>query len=69
MKKNLGGSDRAIRLMIALVLAALFVTNVIPGTLGIIALIISGVFVLTSFSGFCPLYALFGITTCPLRKA
>lgn len=68
MKKNMGGADRIIRLMIAAIIAILFFTNVITGTLGIILLILGGVFVLTSLVGFCPLYTLVRINTCPKNK-
>lgn len=64
MKKNMGNADRTIRLIIAAVIAVLFFTNVITGTLGIVLLILAGVFVLTSFMSFCPLYAPFGLSTC-----
>jgi len=37
---------------------------VITGTLGAVLLILAGVFVLTSLVSFCPLYTLFGWSTC-----
>jgi hypothetical protein len=64
MKTNMGSADRIIRLIVAAVIAVLYFTDGIPGTLGIVLLILAGVFVLTSFIGFCPLYAPFGIKTC-----
>jgi len=68
MKKNMGSADRIIRLIIAAVIAVLFFTNVVSGTLGIILLALAGVFVLTSLISFCPLYTLVGINTCPKDK-
>lgn len=68
MKKNMGSADRIIRLIIAAVIAVLFFTNVISGTLGIVLLVLAGVFVLTSLISFCPLYTLVGINTCPKDK-
>lgn len=68
MKKNMGSVDRIIRLIIAAVIAVLYFTNVISGTLGIVLLILAGVFVLTSFIGFCPLYAPFGLSTGSTKK-
>jgi hypothetical protein len=67
MKKNMGSTDRVIRFIIAAVIAVLYLTNVISGTLGLILLILAGVFVLTSFIGFCPLYAPFGLSTCSVK--
>ena len=63
MKKNMGSADRIIRIIIAIAIAVLFFTNIISGTLGIVLLIFAGVFVLTSFIGFCPLYTPFNIRT------
>jgi hypothetical protein len=68
MKKNMGSTDKIIRIVIAIVIAALFFTNVISGVLGIILLVLAGVFVLTSLISFCPLYTLFGMSTCPKEK-
>jgi Protein of unknown function (DUF2892) len=64
MKKNMGLIDRLIRLIVAATLAMLYFTNVVTGTAGIILLVIAGVFTLTSFISFCPLYTIIGINTC-----
>lgn len=64
MKKNMGNTDRIIRIAAALLVAGLYVGGVITGTLGIVLMVIAGIFLLTSFISFCPLYAPFGITTC-----
>lgn len=69
MKKNMGTTDRGIRTVIALVIAVLFFTNVISGTLGIVLAAVAGVFLLTSVVSFCPLYAIFGIKTCKVSAA
>ncbi len=63
MKKNMGTIDKVIRILVAVVFAVLFFTNVITGTLGIILLVLAVVFVLTSLISFCPLYLPFGINT------
>lgn len=68
MKKNMGNIDKIIRILVAIVVAVLFFTNVISGTLGIVLLVLAGVFVLTSLISFCPLYTLVGINTCPKDK-
>lgn len=59
----MGTADKAIRILIAVVIAALYFTNVISGTLAIILGILAVVFVLTSFISFCPLYLPFSINT------
>ena len=64
MKKNMGSADRVIRIVVALVIGVLFfATNVISGTLGIVLLVLAGVFVATSFISTCPLYLPFGLST------
>ena len=63
----MGSADRAIRLIIAAIIGILYFTNVIPGTLGIVLMVLAGVFVMTSLVSFCPLYAPFGISTCKVK--
>lgn len=59
----MGGTDRMIRIVIAIIAAILYFTGTVPGTLGIILLVVAGVFLLTSFLNFCPLYTVLGINT------
>ncbi|WP_224491122.1 YgaP family membrane protein [Robertkochia flava] len=68
MKKNMGSADRIIRVIIAAIVAVLYYTGTISGTLGMVLLALAGVFVLTSFISFCPLYAPFGISTCRMKE-
>lgn len=68
MKKNMGNADRIIRLILAAVFAYLYFGNVVTGTLGLVLVILGGVFVLTSLISFCPLYKLVGINTCPVKQ-
>ncbi len=67
MKKNMSSADSIIRIVIAAILVTLFFAKVVTGTLGIILLVVAGVFVLTSLVRFCPLYTLVGISTCPVK--
>jgi len=68
MKKNMGVADKVVRILIAIVIAALYFTNVITGTLGIVLLVLAGIFVLTSLVSFCPLYAPFGLNTSKKKE-
>jgi len=68
MKKNMGSADRIIRVLLAIVVGVLYFTGTISGTLGIVLLVLAGVFVLTSLISFCPLYAPFGLRTCPVKE-
>lgn len=65
--KNMGTLDRGLRVIVALVLAALAATGLIEGPVGIAAWIVAGVFLATSLVGFCPAYRLIGIDTCGRR--
>ena len=64
MKKNMGSGDRILRVLIAALLVWLYFSETVTGTVGIILLALGGVFVVTSFIGFCPLYSIFGVNTC-----
>lgn len=64
MKKNMGTADRVIRVILAILFGALYFTETVTGTFGIVLLVLGVVFILTSLVGFCPLYAPFGIRTC-----
>lgn len=64
----MGSSDKVIRLIIAAIIGVLYFTETITGTLGIVLLVFAGIVVLTSLISFCPLYAPFGIRTCPLNQ-
>ncbi len=63
MNKNMSGLDRGIRILVALVIAALYYYKIIEGTIGNVLLALSAIFLFTSFINFCPLYALFGLNT------
>jgi len=68
MKKNMGNADRIIRFIIAAIVVLLYINGTLTGTVGIVLLVLAGVFVLTSFMSFCPLYVPFGISTCSTKK-
>jgi len=68
MKKNTGNTDRLIRIVLALVLAAVYFSGIVTGTNAIVLLTLGAIFLLTSLVGFCPLYALVGINTCPAKS-
>lgn len=63
MNKNMGITDKRIRVLVAILIASLYFFNIISGTLAIVLLGFAIVFLLTSFISFCPLYVPFGIST------
>jgi len=68
MKKNMGNTDRLIRVFFAVLFAVLYFTNTVTGVFGMVLLILGGVFLLTSLISFCPLYTLVGLNTCRAKK-
>lgn len=71
MKANTGVADRVIRLIVGILLIAgkLARVSFLAGTLGTVLAVIGAVFIVVAAVGFCPLYVLFGISTCPRRGA
>ena len=63
MKKNIGSIDRLTRLLASIAVAIPFVTGLVSREVGIILLAISLILFLTSTTGFCPLYSIFGLNT------
>jgi hypothetical protein len=68
MKKNMGTLDRTMRILFAIIMGALYFTNTVTGAFGVILLILAVIFLLTSFVSFCPLYAVFGFSTCKTKQ-
>jgi hypothetical protein len=68
MKKNMSNLDRVIRIILAAVFAYLYFSGTVTGTLGIVLVVLGVVFVLTSLVSFCPLYTIFGISTCSTKQ-
>jgi hypothetical protein len=63
MKKNMGTVDRIIRLIIVAIIAILYFTGQLSGTVAIILGIVAVAFLVTSLIGWCPSYVPFGIST------
>lgn len=59
----MGSADKVIRILVAIAIIALYFAHVVSGTLALVLLAVSGIFILTSFIGVCPLYLPFGIST------
>ena len=63
MKANSGTIDRALRVIVGLVLVGLAAAGTIGmwGWIGVVPLV-------TGLIGFCPAYAILGISTCPMKN-
>lgn len=68
MKANMGNTDKFIRIILAILFSVLYFTKTVTGTMGIVMLLLGGIFLLTSIISFCPLYVLLGINTCKTKK-
>ena len=72
MKKNVGTIERSIRAIVGIVaLVAAFTTlGALEGaTLGVVAVVVGVVMLGTAAMGWCPPYAIFGISTCKVKSA
>ena len=69
LNKNMGTIDRVVRLSLVAVVAVLYLTGAISGTVATILGVLAVVFAATSVVGFCPLYAPFGLSTCGKQHA
>ena len=68
MKKNIGFSDKVVRLLIAAMLIGLYIADVVTGVWAVVALAGAGIMIATSLMNFCPIYAFFGIGTKRRKK-
>jgi hypothetical protein len=63
MKKNMGITDRILRIGFAVVVGSLFLTNQISGILAGVLGLAAFIFIGTGFAGICPLYLILNIST------
>jgi hypothetical protein len=68
MIKNMGKTDKVVRIAAALVLGILVITGALKGAVAVILGIIAVVLIVTSYIGTCPLYLPFGISTIKKPK-
>lgn len=70
MGKNMGKADRLIRAFLVAPAALIAALALGAGSvLGIVLLVVAGVMVATAAVGFCPLYAVLRLSTCPNKAA
>ena len=68
MTKNVGQTDNIIRIVLAIILAALDYFEVVTGAYSWVLSVIAIVLLVTAFINFCPLYTLLGKNTCEVKK-
>lgn len=59
----MGTADQAIRIAAALMIIGFYYFGVLSGVAATVLLVLAGIFILTSFISFCPLYYPFNIHT------
>ncbi len=64
----MSNADKGVRTLIAVAIAVLYYLDIIQGTLAYILMAIAIVFLITSLVNFCPLYKVFGISTCKIKN-
>lgn len=69
MKRNMGNVDRAIRATIGMGIIYAYTYDYIPEKATIALLIVATIFLVTSLFAFCPLYRIFGISTCAHKRS
>lgn len=68
MRNNTSNIDRIIRLVLGVGAIAGSLVLGIGSVGGVLALVVGGVLLVTGAVGYCPLYQVLGISTCPVRK-
>lgn len=63
MKANINNIDRIVRILLAVLFAALYYYDIAPGAIGVGLLAVGTIFLLTAFISFCPIYKMLGIST------
>jgi hypothetical protein len=67
MTKNIGKTDKIVRIVLALILAALDFFEVVTGGFSWVLPAVAIVLLVTSLINFCPLYGLLGKSTCEIK--
>lgn len=63
----MGSIDRIVRIVIAIAAVLAYYAGIVEGTLGLVLIAVAVIFLLTSLLNFCPLYTIFGVSTCKVK--
>ena len=69
MKANISNIDKTVRLLLAFIIAMLYLSGMLPGTAAIVMGVVFLILVGTSFLNFCPLYRILGVNTRDKKPA
>jgi heme/copper-type cytochrome/quinol oxidase subunit 4 len=67
MIKNIGQTDKIIRIVLAIVLASLDFFEVVTGPFSWVLSLIAIILLATALLNFCPLYKILGKNTCEVK--
>ena len=67
MTCNVGGVERPIRIVVGIVVIAVGAFGSLPPAATAIALVVGTIALVTGAIGYCPLWALLGLNTCPAQ--
>lgn len=65
MRNNVGPTDKIIRIILSVIFIALYLTDMVPGTVGLVLVAVGSIVLVTSSVNFCPIYTLFGFSSRP----
>lgn len=69
MKKTVGSTDKIIRIVLGLIIGYFaYTTSFETAWVQTVLYIVAAILLVTAFTGFCPLYSIFKINTCKLKK-
>jgi hypothetical protein len=67
MTCNVGGVERPIRIVVGIFVIAVGAFGSLPPAATAIALVVGTIALVTGAIGYCPLWALLGLNTCPTQ--
>ncbi|MGB5383656.1 MAG: DUF2892 domain-containing protein [Lutimonas sp.] len=68
MTKNVGSTDKIIRYVLAVVALYFAYTGALASPWNYLLYVVALIMVVTAVTGVCPLFSLFGINTCKIKK-
>lgn len=68
MYRNVGVIDRIVRIVLGVAAGVAIATGEVTGTVAVITGIGATILLGTGIAGFCAIYAIFGVKTCPAQK-
>jgi hypothetical protein len=68
LSHNVGTPDRIVRLGLGAILGVVFMAGIVAVPLSYVVGVLSVIMLATGALGFCPIYALLGVRTCPLQR-